>query len=335
MATVIQARDLRGERTERLIDAVPLPAPWTLFLEPTNSCNFRCQYCPTGHTDLLQKIGRKNTLMKWELFEKIVDDLKKFPRKLKRINLYKDGESTLHPHFCDMVSQLKNANVTESIWLKTNGSTLKPSFNKKLVDCGLDMLGISVQGSTAQAFYDIAGVKIDYEKYRANVLDLFERSRGKLPISIKVADYGQGKGEIQKFLDDFSDRCDYITVEGLHGWSSSDTYDWKLGTNNSFDGSPRTEKIACPLVLYMLTINSNGDISICNDDFRHAHQIGNANDMGLVEIWNGQRLKGFRLMHLEGRRSENVACATCDYLQALPDRIDDEREIYAERLRNG
>lgn len=332
MADVIQARDLRGERTERLINAVPLPAPWTMFIEPTNACNFRCRYCPTGDTDLLAKVGRKNKLMDWELFTKIVEDLKAFPRRLKMVNMYKDGESLIHPRFTDMVRYLKDADVTDKIWVKTNGALLTPEYNERLVSCGLDMIGISVQHVHAQGFYDIAGVRIDYEEYRENVADLFRR-RGGVKVSAKMADVGLSEEDKSRFFRDFSDRVDFITIEGLHGWSASEYKDWKLGTDQSFDGSPRTVKIACPLVLYMLTVSSNGDISICNDDWAHWHGLGNVKDESLYQIWYGDKLRDFRLMHLEGRKHENAACHHCDYMQALPDNIDADRETFAERLR--
>ena len=331
MAEIIEARALRGERTERLIDAVPLSTPWTMFIEPTNTCNFRCKYCPTGDTQLLSSVGRKNKLMDYDLFCRVVDDMKAFPNKVKQVNLYKDGESTLHPRFCDMVRYLRDADVADKIWLKTNGSTLSPEYNERLVNCGLDMIGLSVQHVHAQGFFDIAGVRIDYEKYRANVLDLFNRSRGKVVISAKIADIGFSAEDKDKFFHDFSDRTDYLAIEGLHGWSASDRGDWRLGTDQSFDGNARVHKIACPLVLYMVTINSNGEVSICNDDWMHAHKIGNIRGNSISEIWNGIRLKSFRLMHLEGRRSENAACGTCDYLQTLPDNIDADREEYARR----
>jgi len=332
MAKVIQAKDLRGERRERLIDVVPLPAPWTMFIEPTNTCNFRCRYCPTGDTDLLRKVGRKNKLMDFDLFCKVVEDLKAFPRKLKMINMYKDGESLIHPRFCDMVRYLKDADVTEKIWLKTNGSLLSPAMNANLVSCGLDMIGISVQHVHAQGFYDIAGVRIDYEKYRTGVLDLYQR-RGNMGVSVKIADIGLSEADKEKYYDDFADRCDYITVEGLHGWSASEKRDFRMGTDKSFDGTPRTPKVACPLVMYMLTVNSNGDISICNDDWGHWHRIGDVNNESLVDIWKGSRLRNFRLMHLEGRKHENAACHHCDYMQALPDSIDTDRAEFAERIR--
>lgn len=335
MAQIIQAKDLRGERRERLIDAVPLPSPWTMFIEPTNSCNARCAYCPTGDTELLRKVGRKNTLMKWELWTKIVDDMRAFPRHVKRINTYKDGESLLHPLYCKMIRYLRDANVAETIWTKTNGIPLNPELNTRLVSCGLDMIGISVQHVNAQGFYDIAKVQIDYDRYRANVLDLFRRSRDTgVQISAKIADVGLSEADKQKFIDDFGDCCDFIAIENLHGWSASHLKDWKLGTNGSFDGTPRTQKVACPLTLYMLTVNSNGKVSVCNDDWMQAHNIGDVNIESLINIWNGKRLREFQLVHLEGRRDENASCRGCDYLAALPDSIDDDREVFVNRIRN-
>lgn len=334
MAQIIQAKDLRGKRDTRLIDAVPLSTPWTLFLDITNACNAKCSYCPTGDIDLLRKVGRKNALMSWDLFTKIVDDMKAFPQRCRRVNTYKDGESLLHPKYPDMIRYLKAADVTETIWTKTNGIPLKPELNQELVTCGLDMIGISVQHVHAQGFYDIAKARIDYDEYRANVLDLYQRSRGTgVQVSTKIADFGLTDAEKQKFIDDFSDRCDFIAIENLHGWSASDLKDWKLGTNGSFDGSPVVEKLACPLTLYMLTVSSNGDISICNDDFAHWHDLGNVKNESLVEIWQGEKLRRFRLMHLEGRKAENPACGPCDYIRHLPDSIDADREEYARRFK--
>ena len=332
MAVIIESKYLRAGNRAQLVDVVPLSSPYSIFIEPTNACNFRCKYCPTGDTKLLQSIGRKVKLMEFDLFCKIVDDIKAFPQKLKMVNLYKDGESLIHPRFCDMVRYLKEANVTEKIWVKTNGSILCPAMNEELVKCGLDMIGVSVQGVTSQAFYDIAGVRIDYEKYRTNILDLFARSRGKVKISVKVSDYGQSQEEKDKFIQDFSDRCDFISIEGLHGWSASERGDFRMGTDNTLDGTPIKEKIACPLTLYMLTVSASGKMAICNDAWMMTHDIGDANTESLFDIWHGEKLKKFRMMHLTGNRSKNPECGTCQYISVIPDFIDDDREEIIRKL---
>jgi radical SAM protein with 4Fe4S-binding SPASM domain len=333
MAKVIEAKDLRGQDRERIADAVPLSTPWTMFIEPTNTCNFRCAYCPTGDSDLLRKVGRKNKLMEYELFCKIVDDMKAFPNKLRMVNLYKDGESLIHPRFTDMVRYLRDADVTEKIWVKTNGSLLSPEYNERLVNCGLDMIGVSVQHVHAQGFFDIAGVKVDYDKYRAEVLDLHKRSRQtNTRVSVKIADVGLSEADKQTFYADFGDRSDFITIEGLHGWSASDQKDWKLGTDQSFDGTPRKKKIACPLTMYMLAINTHGMVQICNDSWINTHNLGDMRTESLMDVWNGPKLKAFRMMHLLGEKHKNMECGPCDYVNALPDSIDDDREEIMRKL---
>lgn len=332
MAKVIEARGLRGERRESLVDAVPLDAPWTVFIEPTNACNLRCAYCPTGKPELLREVGRKITAMPMDLFTKVVDDLKAFGKPMKMVNLYKDGEPLAHPRFAEMVRYLKAANVTEKIWTKTNGVLLNPIRNAELVECGLDMIGISVQGPGKTYFGELAGVDIDYDKYIDNIRDLYQRSRGKVEISIKTIDNGLSEDEKGWFFDDFGGICDYIAIEGLHGWSASEMADFTLGNRKSFDGTPRVEKVACPLVLYMLSISANGDASICNDDWGHWHQLGNVRDESVSDIWRGEKLRSFRELHLEGRREENRACKGCDYVNCLPDNIDDHREMLLGRL---
>jgi len=327
----IEARDLRGERTVDIVKEFPLDTPLTMFIEPTNACNYRCTFCPTGHPDLLRQVGRKNTLMDFEVYKTLIDGIAEFPKPLKMLNMYKDGESLIHPRFTDMVRYAKDSGISEQIWVKTNGQLLSPEYNQRLVRCGLDMVGISVNGVNSESFFEITRVNVNYEKFRANVLDLYQR-RGFMKVSCKIADTNLTDWQKQKFLDDFGDRCDYIAIEGLHGWSTSEVYDWKLGTDQSFDGTPRQNKIACPLILYMLTVSSNGDVSICNDDWAHYHQLGNINDDTIADIWQGVSLKRFRRMHLSGKREDNPACANCDYMQALPDNIDESLSMLLQKL---
>lgn len=331
MGSIIQARDLRGKRRVNLADAVPLDTPFTMFIEPTNACNYRCKFCPTGHPELLRQHGRAVTMMSLDTFQRIVDQIAEFPSPLKMLNLYKDGESLLHPDFVKMVRYARYMDISEKIWVKTNGQNLSPEYNKQLVECGLDMIGISVNGVDDESFQAVTGKHVNYQKYRANVLDLYRR-RGDVKVSVKIADTGLTDHQKQKFIDDFSDRADFIAIEGLHGWSTSNLYDWKLGTDKSFDGTPRVDKIVCPLVLYMLTVSANGDVSICNDDAFHLHQLGNIHNETVTELWHGDRLRQFRLMHLEGRRADNAACGPCDYMKALPDNVDGDRKVIHEKL---
>lgn len=326
----IQAKDLRGERKLKLWDVVPLSSPWTLFVDVTNYCNFKCVFCPTGNPEMVKGLrGRGH--MNVTLFEKILKDMKRCD-KLKMLNLYKDGEPLAHPLFTDMVRLAKNARVTEKIWTKTNGELI-PRF-PGLGTCGLDMIGISVPHVTDDGIFKTVGRHVNYDQYRENIKRLFEGKRT-CEISVKIADVGLTDSEINKFYDDFEHISDYIAIEGLHGWSASDVKNMQIHDSGTFDGNPFDEKVCCPLPFYMMTINYDGTVSVCNDDWGYWHKLGDVREQSVKAIWNGKAYRDFRLMHLEGRRSENEACGTCQYVNALPDNIDEHREVMKNAIMSG
>ena len=137
----IQAKDLRCKERQPLQDLIPLPVPFVVYIEPTNLCNFRCAFCPTGDKELLDLVKRPRATLSMDLFRKIIEDLKAFGRPLKLASLYKDGEPLLHKDFPEMALRLKEAGVAERIWTKTNGALLNPRLNRRLVE-GLDMICI-------------------------------------------------------------------------------------------------------------------------------------------------------------------------------------------------
>ena len=323
---------LRSQDRLPLHEVIPLSTPLALFIDTGNACNLKCSFCPTGDNDLLYKVGRMANAMSFDFFRKIISDLQQFDKKIKIINLYKDGEPLINRHFPEMVQELKAAQVAEKITTKTNGLLINDKTCERLSKCGLDEIGISVIAPHAEGYLRVAGVKIDYESFLFNIEDFYNR-RGHCKIYIKMADAGFSQVEIEKFYHDFENKCDYIAIENLHGWSMSDIKDFTLGTEKkSFDGIVLTPKIACPWPFYEMGINSNGSVGLCNDDWAHKTLIGDLMKESLKDIWNGLRMFSMRKMHLEGRRCENEACANCYYITCSPDNIDSQREDILNKL---
>jgi len=332
----IQGNDLRTQEPRlKLQDVVPLDGPLVIYFEPTNVCNFRCDFCPTGDNELIKKIGRPVGYMKFDLWKKIVDDLKEFPNPLKCAHMFKDGESLLHPKFPEMLAYLRDSGRAEKIWMKSNGTMLNPVLNQKLVDNGLDQIGISINGVSEAQYKHRVHAKVDYEKLRANVLDLYNR-RGKLQIYIKILSQLLTPDEIEKYFLDWEDRGDFIGLENLHGWSTGQEKDLTLGfKSDTYDGGVFTKKIACPLTFYSLSVTWDGKVSICQEDWARKLIVGDLTKQSMMEIWHGDALYQIRKMHLEGRRHENDACRECYYIQVVPDVVDDYREQMLKKLAEG
>lgn len=329
----VEGKDLRTKVRQPLQDVIPLSTPFLLYVDITNLCNFRCGFCPTGDEQLLKKVKRPKGSMTLELFRKMVDDMKEFDRKFKHVNLYKDGEPLLNRHFPEMIRLMRDANVVEKLWTKTNGALLNPEMNARLIDAGLDMIGISVEAVSESGYKRIANADLDYSKFLENIRDLYAR-RGKCEIYIKIANSGLSQAEIDKFYADFQPISTYVGIESLTGWSNSNLKDFTLGTNpTTFDGLPLCDKDVCAYPFYELAVNFNGTVSVCNEDWSHATIVGDITKNSLKEIWNGEPLFRFQEMLLEGRRKENLACGDCYYLRTVPDNIDAYRAAILAKIR--
>ena len=92
-------------------DILPLKVPMLIWIDPTNMCNFKCVFCPTGDDELLKSVSRPKGMMNMKTYNKIIDDLKlmvdKYSQKPLQISLYKDGEPLLNKNLVEMVKILK------------------------------------------------------------------------------------------------------------------------------------------------------------------------------------------------------------------------------------
>jgi len=324
---------LRAKKRESLSDLIPLETPFTLLIEPTNLCSLACKFCPTGDINLLCQFNRPQGMMDYKLFKKIIDDLKVFNSKLKKLYLYKDGEPLLNPRLIDMIQYAKDKDVAEEIRIVTNGTLLNPSINRKLIKAGLNLIQISINAVSDEGYYKICNRKINYEKLVENVTDLY-KNRGSCQIHIKFLDCNRSDKERTKFIKDFEKISTSINIETLHGWSMSSIKDFTLGTNPTTtpDGVPFIHKEVCPYPFFSLAVNFNGTVSICCIDWSHSTIVGDLRKQSLHEVWTGKKLFDFRVMHLKKERCRNRTCKDCQYILIPSDCIDDKAPEILQRL---
>ena len=322
MAIISKKDDLRTKNRKFLPDVIPLPAPFVMYIEPTNVCNFECAFCPTGNKSLLKNCNRPSGFMPLELFKKLVDDLKEFPEKIKLINLWKDGESFLHPDFPEMCQYLGQAHVAERFIARTNGTRLEPELCKKIIASGINEIGISVEAVNDDKYFQLTRRKFSYENLVKNVANLY-KIRGNCRIYVKIIDVDLSEEEKQRFFNDFSGISDICTIEYLMGWSGNE-FDFKLGhkVEVTQNGSRKKNIAVCTLPFTCLSVNHNGKVSICCSDWMHKTIVGDIHSQSIYDIWNSQELKKFRLMHLHHCKYQNEACKSCEFIEQMVDSID-------------
>lgn len=329
MRAEIKPRINLEDRTP-LQDVIPLSTPFVLFVDPVNTCNFKCKFCPTGDHDLIKSTGRWQGRLDFDLYKKVIDDLGAFDKPLKVLRLYKEGEPLLHTRFADMVRYAKASGHVQYIDTTTNGYLLTPDKVGPMLDAGIDRINISVDGMSSAQYWEFTRTKVDFDRFVNNIRLLYER-KGDCEICIKIPGDILDDGQKQRFFEVFGEIADRVFIENFAPcWPTFDVEERTgIEITEGIYGNTIQEVMVCPYIFYSMAVNTDGTVSLCFLDWARELVVGDARLQSLASIWNGEAMNRHRFDHLKGKRKDNPTCAACGQLShCLPDNID----RYAETL---
>ena len=339
---MIKYTQLKTTNRQNLVEVLPLEKPFTVLIEPSSMCNFKCIQC-------FQSIKKSSYFTKHRMnmplsrFQKVIDQLKSWPGvKLKVLKLSLYGEPLMNPGFCEMMKIAKDADIADRIETTTNASLLSRTISEKMVQCQLDYARISIYASDKEKHKTITGSGIDISVIHENLRILQEVKKQwgseKPFVSCKMLDaYGP---ENDRFVKMYEDVADEVFIDKPHGWIKLDGVDfienyYQNSVYNAIGDQKQnsTPRIACPMAFTTIAVRSNGDVSPCCVDYIGGTNLGHVEERNMQEIWNSDPWFEFQKMQLENRKQENYSCARCDIYRSnhyTRDTIDD---FPVERLR--
>lgn len=89
------------------------------------------------------------------------------------------------------------------------------------------------------------------------------------------------------------------------------------GVLNGIGNDKTTAFMPCALPGQMLTITVKGNVVPCFEDFYQKNQMGNIMETPLMDIWNSEKYKEFRISLRKGLRHKYEACKNCNRLEVL------------------
>ena len=117
-----------------------------IYVEPTDLCNLNCTICIRNGWD--ETLGR----MTQQTFDHILDGVKRLvPRPIVFFGGL--GEPLSHPKTIEWVAAAKAAGA--SVEMITNGTMLTDKRSKQLIDAGLDVLWVSIDGASPESYSDV------------------------------------------------------------------------------------------------------------------------------------------------------------------------------------
>lgn len=320
---MIKYTELKKHNRQNLIDVIPLKKPFTLLIEPSNFCNFKCVSCfqsLKGDNYLTQHRG----LMDMELYVKIIDQFKKWDGdKLKVLKLSLYGEPFTNPNFCKMLQIAKDADIAERIETTTNASLLTPEICKQLVEYEIDYIRVSIYGGNQERYEEVTGCNnASIEKIHSS-LECIQKikktqNRNKPFVSAKMLDTYSNENEM--FLTKFCDVADEVYIDKPHNWvaTKEKSFIGSLYKEEQKDALSKdleqtmSNRIACPMPFTTMSIRSDGAVSPCCVDWIGGTNIGNIKETNIRDIWNSEEMFQFRKMQLENHRGRNSSCRNCE-----------------------
>jgi GTP 3',8-cyclase len=322
----------------RLAEIIPLLAPFTLNVFPTNLCNLKCSYCAQslGWARLESEYAFSSESMSLDTLMIAIEQAKEFSAPFKLVSMMGHGEPLLNPHLPEMISIVKRAGIAGRIDVITNALLLTKEKSLALIEAGLDVIRISLQGLSSDMYKRTSNVTPDYDKFLENI-SFFYANKKQCRVFVKVMDAVLCFGEEDKFYSMFRNISDRMYIDKIKPVYDGVAYSEKVAdVRTDRYGRSHEKRHVCPQPFYMLSLWPDGEVTPCDAIYK-ANLLGNVHRGNLVEMWNSENLLKFSMLQLQKKRTLHDACCRCcapDDVSHPLDVLDGDAELIIERYNN-
>ena len=322
-----------------LADRLPLDCPLSISVTTANVCNLKCEFCAVSD----KSHERNKSFMEMEEYKILIDSIVDSKWHLKQLVLVGLGEPLLNKNIVDFVKLAKSKKCADKIHIVTNGTLLTRDISDKLIEAGLDVLRVSINGVTNEDYLKYTGTNVDFNNLVDNLAYFYSHKSSETKLYIKIMDY-QIKSQEEVFESIFKDISDVINVEYLTEMDT--TMDYNKITNEisqkGLKGFEITDTKICPLPFYHIYCNADATISACCVAgpwyTPPALIFGDLHSESLYDIWNGKAFNSFLMSMLEkGKEYADPICKKCKaYLSYIypEDVLDGKTESIIKKMKN-
>ena len=319
-----------------------------VYIEPTVACNLDCITCFRNGWE--QPMGR----MTEETFAGIMDGLKKLD-PIPSVYFGGIGEPLFHLKTIDWIAEAKSLGV--KVELITNGTILTEKISQRLIDAGLDVLWISIDGAEPETYADVRmGAELP------NILKNLKRfARMRPPHHYPKPEIGIAFVAMKRNIADLpkviklgkSVKAKYFSVSNLQP-ATADMQDDRLYTqtmhNIAYMQAPNLPRLSLPKMDFdestrealFETFNSQLNISFAGNNWGGANDVCNFVESGTMTIaWTGDVSPCWPLMHTHTSYLHGKARVAKKHVignvaeRSLSDLwLDTDYVAYRERLHN-
>lgn len=308
------------------LESIRSKNPVVYNIETTNRCNMRCKMCP--RTTMMTRSMKD---IDFDTFAKIAEQLSPHSRSLwnkwkdycdKKYGIKEDDEPSENHFFLYVISKviqlhgygdpLLDKNMDKFVRILTdkglytyfscNPVNINLERTYKMLDAGLSYIKYSIESTNDEEHKKIRGGGNFSKSYEdiLKVLDYKHKNNLNTVIVITMLNLNRQNQyeEFQKLMDAFNGLDVYVYLKSEDcQWYRKDYHPTKSIHWQEF----------CKHPWMTMTIKSNGEATMCMEDFNNEIVFGNAKNETLYDIWHGEKYKEFRKQHIS-KTPSNIKC---------------------------
>jgi radical SAM protein with 4Fe4S-binding SPASM domain len=296
-------------------DMDDLPFPMGIQLQTVNACQAACKMCPYPIYKSVFPSGRMDPA----LFDKVTDEIASRPEIDTFVPMLQN-EPFLDPQIFEKVKAFKKKTQGRvMVELVTNGAFLDDRNIDKIRDSGLDVLDISLDALSREAYGKIR-VGLDYDRVLAGVERVIAAKLPETRVFVRLIRLRDNMNEINAFAKSWQSKGVPVFIYSANnrtGAVEEFDRDMKVQDKDLSAGHKmfrfmfRKWMGHCPIPYSTTNILHNGDMLMCVHDWARKEIIGNVKDATIAELWNGPRMKEIRKLVSQRRYEESPACRDC------------------------
>lgn len=300
-----------GDSAEKYASLADFPR--IIDVEVTNACNFRCLFCPTGNHAMTRPSG----FMERATYERLLDGCFDNGTSLRFIGW---GEPLLHPELVDFIHLACLGDIPTH--LNTNGSKLTKDLAYRLWWGGLDSIKFSFQGADRETYAEARNIDFFDGLYEAVAIMHKMRGRSDYPyIQVSTTTTYETPEQIEAFKAKFAPICDQVSV-GRTVFAHLDMKAVRLRKHEKatleklaqYEPDNLAHPSPCPEIYDKLTVQWDGGVVLCCNDFDKTVPLGNIMQTPLKEIWRHPRIEAYRKRVAKGDYSLPLCNSCYDYM---------------------
>lgn len=251
----------------------------------------------------------------------VVENVHKY--QIPGVRFIRWGEPTLHPQYITFMEKIKSAGAL--IHINTNGSLLNDAQMEQLYEIHLDSIKFSFQGAN-EGTYNEMRKGGDYKKLLSQIRKFYEmRGERDFPyIQISTTLTTESREEVTDFINDVGNYCDYYNIGhtklnhlDIDLMNISDADKDKIRSLKERETNHHQHFKVCPEAFDKLSVNWNGDVTLCCSDYDNYMVVGNILHQDLKELFLCEKADSLRKILVKEEYDKIPCCKNCYELVPL------------------